>query len=59
MANPKRRHSNSRQGMRRAHDSLKPAQTSACPRCGRSKLPHRVCGNCGYYANKEVVAFEE
>ncbi len=45
--------------MRRAHDSLKPAQTSACPRCGRSKLPHRVCGNCGYYANKEVVAFEE
>ena len=23
--------------------------TQACPRCGSPKLPHRVCGECGFY----------
>ena len=59
MALPKRRHSKSRGRKRRANDFLTPVGTSNCPRCGRTKLPHRVCGNCGYYKDKEVVAFEE
>lgn len=28
---------------------------SLCPNCGQAKLPHRICGNCGYYGGKEVI----
>ncbi|MCD6406004.1 MAG: 50S ribosomal protein L32 [Planctomycetes bacterium] len=56
---PKRRHSKSRSAKKRANDFVKAAGTSLCPHCGHTKLPHRVCGNCGYYRDKEVVAFEE
>ncbi len=34
MPNPKHRHSKTRRDMRRAHDFLKPKQTSVCPKCG-------------------------
>lgn len=59
MALPKRRHSKSRSRKRRTHQGASPAQTNDCPRCGAAKLPHRVCGVCGYYKGKEVIAFEE
>jgi len=26
-----------------------------CPKCGKSVLPHTVCGHCGYYKGREVV----
>ena len=26
-----------------------------CPQCGELKLPHQVCGSCGYYKGREVV----
>ncbi|KJS18948.1 MAG: 50S ribosomal protein L32 [Peptococcaceae bacterium BICA1-8] len=26
-----------------------------CPQCHKPKLPHRVCPECGYYKNREVV----
>lgn len=26
-----------------------------CPNCGASKLPHRVCPECGFYKGKKVV----
>lgn len=41
--------SNHWQGHRRAHDKLEQKIFSKCPRCGQNKLPHRVCGTCGYY----------
>ena len=50
MPNPKRRHSNSRTGMRRAHDRLQLPEPNHCPRCSAAVRPHRVCDNCGYYA---------
>jgi len=28
---------------------------SICPQCGAAKLPHRVCGNCGYYRGRRVI----
>ena len=28
---------------------------SKCPQCGELKLPHQVCGSCGYYKGREVV----
>ena len=59
MGLPKRRHSSTRGKLRRANDFLTAPGTSKCQRCGHTKLPHRVCGNCGYYADKEIVAYEE
>jgi len=56
MPNPKHRHSKTRRDMRRAHDFLKPKQTSVCPKCGAAKRPHRVCPACGHYKGREVMA---
>ena len=59
MPNPKRKHSKSRTGMRRAHDHLPVANTSACPNCGEPRLSHRVCSKCGYYRDRVVIAMKE
>lgn len=55
MANPKRRHSNTRTRLRRAHDFLTPKSGSRCAQCGASILPHRICKSCGYYRGKQVI----
>ena len=54
MANPKRRHSNTRTRLRRAHDHLVPQSMSQCTQCGAFILPHRVCTSCGFYKGKLV-----
>lgn len=54
MANPKRRHSNTRTRLRRAHDFLVPQSRSQCTQCGAFILPHRVCAACGFYKGKLV-----
>jgi large subunit ribosomal protein L32 len=59
MAVPKRRTSHARQGKRRSHQHLTPKQVQYCPHCEQQIEPHRVCGNCGYYQGREVVATEE
>lgn len=59
MANPKRRHSKRRTATRRAHDFLTPQSVSECPNCHEKKLPHRVCGKCGYYKGREIVEVEK
>lgn len=59
MALPKRRHSRSRAGKRRAHQALKPVGTTVCPRCDAVKEPHRVCSNCGHYGGREVISMEQ
>lgn len=56
MANPKRRHSVSRRDKRRAHwRKVEIPNLAICPQCKEPKLPHRVCGNCGYYNGIEVI----
>jgi large subunit ribosomal protein L32 len=49
MPNPKRRHSNHRTGIRRAHHALRYTSPTHCARCSAVVRPHRVCDNCGYY----------
>ncbi|MFA5123135.1 50S ribosomal protein L32 [Zavarzinia sp.] len=56
MAVPKKRTTSSRRNMRRSHDALVPVASNECPNCGELKLPHHVCGACGYYDGREVVA---
>jgi large subunit ribosomal protein L32 len=34
-------------------------QFAPCPHCGEPRLPHRVCGACGYYNERLVVEKSE
>lgn len=58
MANPKRRHSNTRTRLRRAHDFLKVRAMSKCSHCGAAVHPHRICAACGYYNGKQVLTIK-
>lgn len=53
---PKKKRTQARQGKRRSHFYLRPVSLSICPQCRTPKPPHRVCGTCGYYAGREVIA---
>lgn len=56
MAVPKRKVSPSRRDQRRSHDALTAAAHEECPNCGELKRSHHVCGSCGHYNDREVVA---
>ena len=56
---PKRKKSKSRRDMRRATHKLSAPNASACSRCGSPKLPHRVCIQCGYYKDVDVLKIEQ
>jgi large subunit ribosomal protein L32 len=58
MAVPKRRHSSTRGKKRRTNWKLTLPSRSLCPHCSQPKLPHRVCGHCGYYGGEEVISQE-
>ena len=55
VAVPKNKKSKSKRDMRRTHGKLKVASVVECPRCHSKKIAHRVCANCGYYDNKEII----
>ncbi|HJQ70452.1 MAG TPA: 50S ribosomal protein L32 [Blastocatellia bacterium] len=55
MPNPKRKHSKSRTGKRRAHDHLVPPAVGNCPNCGEPRPPHRVCPKCGFYRGRVAI----
>ncbi|MBA2530123.1 MAG: 50S ribosomal protein L32 [Euzebyales bacterium] len=60
MAVPKRKKSRSRTRHRKAQWLRTPAPASAtCARCRSPLRPHTVCGVCGSYAGRQVVAVEE
>ena len=47
---PKRKHSQARRDRRRSNVWKLEAPTLVkCPQCGELKVPHKVCGKCGYY----------
>jgi large subunit ribosomal protein L32 len=59
MAVPKKKTSKSKTRSRRAAAwKLERAPRSTCPRCAAAKLPHRVCGNCGWYAGRQAVELD-
>ncbi len=55
MAVPKRKVSKTRRDKRRTHWKLAAPGLVACPQCHELKLPHHICGHCGYYKGKEIV----
>ncbi|MFH1678007.1 MAG: 50S ribosomal protein L32 [Candidatus Omnitrophota bacterium] len=52
---PKRRHSKSRGRKRRTHWKLNSPGLVPCPQCKELRLPHKVCGFCGYYHGRQVI----
>jgi large subunit ribosomal protein L32 len=58
MATPKRKTTKSKSRMRAASWKAQAPTYAECPQCRQPKLPHRVCGNCGYYAGREVIEVE-
>jgi large subunit ribosomal protein L32 len=59
MAVPRNRLSNARKNSRRSHHAKKPRTTSLCLNCGKARLPHHVCGGCGYYGSRAVVKVDQ
>jgi len=55
MAEPKKKTSQSRKGMRRSHHALTAPAMDVCPNCKSPKLSHRVCTTCGMYHGREVI----
>lgn len=56
---PVARTSKARKGLRRSHHGLKGVAVTRCPKCGQSKLPHRMCANCGYvHKNLQMIVGE-
>lgn len=56
MAVPKKKTSKAKSRSRRAAAwRLRPSPRSVCDRCGVAKLPHRVCGACGWYKDRQAV----
>ncbi len=56
MAVPKKKTSKSRSRSRRASNwTLKAPPRSICPRCMASKVPHTVCGECGWYHGRQAI----
>ncbi len=56
MAVPKRKTSPSRRNMRRSHHAIAGTNIMACGNCGEHKLPHHICGKCGHYDGKDILA---
>jgi large subunit ribosomal protein L32 len=55
MGLPKQRHTKSKRNKRRMHIFIKSPVLNTCPKCGKKKLSHAVCWNCGYYKGNEVL----
>lgn len=59
MAVPKRKKSRARTRHRKAQWlRTEPQARANCSHCGSATRPHTVCGVCGYYAGRSVVAVE-
>ncbi|MFQ6614786.1 MAG: 50S ribosomal protein L32 [Fidelibacterota bacterium] len=59
MALPKKRISKTRGRKRRTHYKSGIVSYTTCPQCGQTKMPHRVCPNCGYYRGRPVISASE
>jgi len=58
MAVPRNRTSNAKKNSRSSHSALKSKSLSKCSNCGKTKMPHRICPFCGFYANRVVISQE-
>lgn len=55
MSVPKQRHTKERRDRKRERFVVEKVKTQTCPKCGKEKLSHIACKNCGFYKGKEAV----
>jgi large subunit ribosomal protein L32 len=55
MGVPKKHTTKSSRNQRRMHIFLRAQKLVPCSHCGKPKLPHVICPNCGYYKGVEVI----
>ena len=56
MAVPKKKTSKAKSRSRRASNwKIQNPGRSVCPRCAAAKVPHVVCGTCGWYHGRQAV----
>lgn len=58
MAVPKKRTSKQRKRKRRTHYKAGDVTVNSCPKCGDTKMPHRVCPSCGHYKGEQVLEID-
>ena len=59
MAVPKRKTSKARRDKRRASNiKMTAVNVVECAQCHEPKLQHRVCKECGFYKDKEVMSVQ-
>ena len=58
MGVPKRRPSKMKIRQRVASHRHRQPVLSTCPNCNNAKQPHRVCGGCGYYGDRQVLTIK-
>jgi len=58
MAVPKKKTSKRVRNQRRSHHALKTPNLINCTNCSQMIRPHRVCPQCGYFKDREVVQVE-
>ena len=56
MGVPKKRTSAQKRDQRRAHWKVTPPNVSTCSNCGEPVLSHHICGKCGTYGGKQILA---
>lgn len=56
MGLPGHRRTSSHKHRRAAHFALKTVFVTICEKCKMSTLPHRACGNCGWYKGRVAIA---
>ncbi len=49
------RHTRGKRNRVRSHHALGHLHFGRCSHCGQAVLPHALCQNCGWYANRQVV----
>jgi large subunit ribosomal protein L32 len=60
MVVPAKRLSRSRSRKRRFQkETVKPLNLILCKNCNNLTLPHRICGNCGFYKGRQYINFNE
>jgi len=56
MAVPKKKTSKMKKRQRRTHHALSASNVGSCNNCGEPALSHQVCGKCGHYRGRQVIA---
>jgi len=59
MAQPKKKTTRHRRGIRRSHQALKVPKLITCPKCKELIRPHQVCPYCGTYKKEKILDFDK